>query len=402
LYHNKTNKDYMQKKFDVIIVGAGAAGLMCAIHLGIKGKRVAILDHNTKFAEKIRISGGGKCNFTNINVDAHNYISTNPYFMISALSRYTPKHFCELLDKYNIGYHEKTLGQLFCNNSSYDIINLLSFLINNYKVQRDMGVLITNITNSPTGFIVNTKTNIQYYSDALVIATGGLALPQSGATGFGYEIAKQFGLSIISPQPALVPLTMSEYDLIHFAQLSGISFSAKIAVNNISFQENVLLTHRGLSGPAILQISSYWAQGQNIVIDILPEYNLVTLLHQHKSSNKLLNNFLQQFISQRLANSICQILQLNKPISQLSNKEIAQLNQFIHNFSITPNGTLGHKKAEVTKGGVATDQLSSKTMMVNNVSGLYFIGEVVDVTGWLGGYNFQWAWSSAVACAGSI
>ncbi len=391
----------MIKKYDCIIIGAGAAGLMCAYNVGLKGKKVLLIDHSPKLAEKIRISGGGRCNFTNINTKASSYLSNNPHFCISALSRYTPNHFCELLDLHNIAYHEKTLGQLFCDNSATDIINLLDYLCTSVGVIRKMSVSINQIDKSATGFSVHSTEGITD-SEALVIATGGLAMPQVGASAFGYNIAKQFGINVIKPEPALVPLALDPNDLLKFNDLSGISFESIVSTNDISFAESTLLTHRGLSGPAILQISSYWNSGNKININMLPSQNIVELIRQHKTSTKLLSTFLHQFLTQRLSDSMCKIIGINKQICQLSNKEIAAIATFIHELSLKPTGTLGYKKAEITKGGVDTTMLSSKTMESNSVSGLYFIGEVVDVTGWLGGYNFQWAWASAYACGASI
>jgi predicted Rossmann fold flavoprotein len=391
----------MKNKYDRIIIGAGAAGMMCAYIAGLRGRKVLLIDHSHKLAEKIRISGGGRCNFTNLYTKPSSYISANPHFSISALSRYTPNHFCELLDNFNISYHEKTLGQLFCNTSSQDIINLLDFLCNSQGVVRKMSVSVDNIQKSPTGFILNTNIGI-LNSETLVIATGGLAMPQVGSTGFGYNIAKQFGLNVIKPEPALVPLAIDPNDLLNFNDLSGVSFNSCVSSDKISFLESTLLTHRGLSGPAILQISSYHQAGNAIKINMLPQVDIVESIANNKTSNKLLSTFLQQFLSQRLSDSICKIIGINKQICQLSNKEIASISNVIHHLSLKPTGTLGYKKAEVTKGGVDTTMLSSKTMEATKVSGLYFIGEVVDVTGWLGGYNFQWAWASAFACGNSL
>ena len=387
--------------YDTIIIGAGAAGLMCAAIGAKRNKKILILEHSNKLAEKIRISGGGRCNFTNIYTHHDKFISATNKFCISPLSRYTPHHFTELLDKFSIHYHEKTLGQLFCDNSAEDIINLLIFLNDENKVCRKMGVSIINIEKTLSGFSV--ATTIGYFNaNSLVIATGGLAIPQIGATGFGYDIAKQFNMNIITPKPALVPLTLSSNELQHLAQLSGISFFSQVAIGKTNFQENTLITHRGFSGPAILQISSYWDTNINININMLPNIDIKDEINNYRASNQQLENFLSKYFSQRLAKSICTIIQINKQISQLSNVEINRIHEFIHKFTITPTGTLGFKKAEVTKGGVDCKELSSKTMMSNKVEGLFFIGEVVDVTGWLGGYNFQWAWSSAFVAAQSI
>jgi predicted Rossmann fold flavoprotein len=391
----------MQKKYDVVVIGAGAAGLMCAQTAAAKGKKVALFDHSTKLAEKIRISGGGRCNFTNIYTDPTKYISNNPSFCISPLSRYTPNHFCELLDKYNITYHEKTLGQLFCDEKSEQIIDLLDFLCKQNNVVRTMGVKVEIIEQNSNGFILITNIGL-IQAEALVIATGGLSIPYIGASGFGYVIAKQFKLNVIATKPALVPLTLSAEELQNFNDLAGTSFFSRITIGKTSFEENSLITHRGLSGPAILQISSYWDKDVAIKIDLLPHSDISALLIANRSSNKLLNNFLHQFFTEKLSLSVCNMIGINKSLSQLSNKEIATINQSIHQLMITPNGTLGYKKAEVTKGGVDTLALSSKTMAVKNISNLFFIGEVVDVTGHLGGYNFQWAWASAHVCGNSI
>lgn len=387
--------------FDSIIIGAGAAGLMCAQTAGSRGKKVLLLDRSTKLAEKIRISGGGRCNFTNIYTKPECYISKNPRFCISALYRYTPTHFTEMLDKYHIAYHEKTLGQLFCNNNSEDIIHLLDQLCNTANVIRKMGVDITHIEKLPAGFEVTSNIG-RFKSETLVIASGGLAIPQIGATGFGYEIARNFGLNIITPEAALVPLTLHEEQHTYFSTLSGNSFFSQTEIGKIKFQENTLITHRGLSGPAILQISSYWHGGESIKINMLPDLNITNLINESRSSNKLLSTFLNQFFAERLATNICTMIGFDKQLSQLSNKDINLIHEFIHNFKLKPSGTLGHKKAEVTRGGVDTSELSSKTMMSNKIDGLFFIGEVVDVTGWLGGYNFQWAWASADVCGNNV
>ena len=388
-------------QYDSVVIGAGAAGLMCAWVAGSKGKKVLLLDHSAKLAEKIRISGGGKCNFTNVYTNPDNFVSHNPHFCISALSRYTPNHFTELLFKYNISYHEKTLGQLFCDNSSEDVINLLDHLCKSNNVTRKMNVTVEHIDRTPNGFKISSSIG-QFNSETLVIATGGLSIPQIGASGFGYNVAKNFGLSIIDTKPALVPLALDPEQLKYFAPLSGNSFFSETATKAISFRENTLITHRGLSGPAILQISSYWDGSDAITINMLPDLNIDELITESRNSNKLLPNYLTEFFSARLAHEICIMLNITKSLSQLTNKEISDIKNFIHNFAVKPSGTLGYKKAEVTRGGVDTKELSSKSMMANKVEGLFFIGEVVDVTGWLGGYNFQWAWASAVATANAL
>ncbi len=384
--------------YDAIIIGAGAAGLMCAAIGASRNKKILLVDHSNKLAEKIRISGGGRCNFTNIYTHHDKFLSDTNKFCVSPLSRYTPNHFTELLNKYSIGYHEKTLGQLFCNNSSEDIINLLTFLTNEHKVCRKMGVSVNTIEKTLFGFNVSTTIG-NFKANSLVIATGGLAIPQIGATGFGYNVAKQFNINVITPKPALVPLALSPNQLQYLSPLSGTSFLSKTAIQKINFQENTLITHRGLSGPAILQISSYWDGGVDIIIDMLPNLDIRNEINNQRPSTQQLEKFLSQYFSQRLAKSICMMIQINKQISQLSNIEINKIHEFIHKFIVKPTGTLGFKKAEVTKGGVDCKELSSKTMMSNKIEGLFFIGEVVDVTGWLGGYNFQWAWSSSFVAA---
>lgn len=388
-----------KNQFDSIIIGAGAAGLMCAQLSGKTQQKVLLIDHSTKLAEKIRISGGGRCNFTNINTSPECYISQNKHFMKSALSRYTPYHFTELLDYHNIGYHEKTLGQLFCNEKSQAIIDLLYNLCIQNNVDIKLNTQILNIEKNGN-FIINTN-NGTYISEKLVIATGGLSIPQIGATGFGYNIAKQFDIDIVKTTPALVPLTLDPKDLNYFSHLSGISFDSTTTTNNQEFRENSLFTHRGLSGPAILQISSYWTSGKAIYLNMLPNIDIINNIETNRKSNKKLSSFLGQFVSERMANSLVNILNFDTNISQLNNTQIKQINELIHEYSFIPSGTEGYKKAEVTKGGISTAELNSKTMMSNKVDGLYFIGEVVDVTGWLGGYNFQWAWASAYAAAAS-
>ncbi|MEN9946344.1 MAG: hypothetical protein RLZZ293_730 [Pseudomonadota bacterium] len=393
----------MQKNssFDVIIIGAGAAGLMCAQLTGARHKRVLILDHSDKLAEKIRISGGGRCNFTNLQASPECYISQNKHFINSALSRYTPWHFCELLNQHQLSYHEKTLGQLFCNQKSQAIIDLLDFLCQQAQVIRLMSTKIFDIEKTTRGFKLETSQGT-FLSEALVIATGGLSIPQIGASSFGYQIARQFDHNIITTAPALVPLCLDKPQLDQLKDLAGVSFFSRVSNEKINFSEHSLFTHRGLSGPAILQISSYWQAGEAIEINLLPEESIFTIIQAQRSSNKLLSNFLGGYLPQRLATSLTKLLGFDPIISQLNKKQLTQISQLIHSFSIHPCGSEGYKKAEVTRGGVDTRQLNSKTMMSNQIEGLYFIGEVVDVTGWLGGYNFQWAWSSAHAVATSF
>ncbi|HLX54688.1 MAG TPA: aminoacetone oxidase family FAD-binding enzyme, partial [Aquella sp.] len=352
----------MIHKFDSIIIGAGAAGLMCAHIAGARHKKVLLLDHSHKLAEKIRISGGGRCNFTNIHTEPKSYISANPHFCISPLSNYTPYHFTGLLDQYNIPYHEKTLGQLFCDNNAEDIIGLLDYLCIANNVKRQMSVKVLNVSKIPSGFEIITDNMGIIHSETLVIATGGLSIPQIGATGFGYNLARDFGLNIIKTEPALVPLALDPEQLQYFSPLAGNSFFSQTKIDKISFLENTLITHRGLSGPAILQISSYYSGGASLQIDMLPMQDITQLINENRKSTKLLSNFLTLFFSATFAKNLCTILQLDKQLCQLSNKDINQISELVHNFTITPSGTLGYKKAEVTKGGVDTNELSSKTM----------------------------------------
>lgn len=387
--------------FDVIIIGAGAAGLMCAQLAAANNCRTLVIEHSLRLAEKIRISGGGRCNFTNLNTKPECYISNNPHFATSALSRYTPQHFCELLDWHGIGYHEKTLGQLFCDDKSQAIINLLDHLCNENNVQRKMGTSVVKIEKTALGFELDTTQGI-FTCNKLVIATGGLAIPQIGATGFGYQIAQQFEINVLPTAPALVPLTIAPQDLPDYTQLAGISFLSETSLGKIKFIENSLFTHRGLSGPAILQISSYWNPGNKITLNLLPTQDITAQIMLQRSSNKLLSNFLANYFSQKLAQSICNLLKFDIPLSQISKAQITAIDQLIHKFQICPSGSEGYKKAEVTRGGVDTNELNSKNMQSKKIDGLYFIGEVVDVTGWLGGYNFQWAWASAYAAASNF
>ncbi len=383
--------------YDVIIIGAGAAGMFAAFMAGRRGRRVLLLDHNEKIGEKIRISGGGRCNFTNLNTTPAQFISQNPHFCRSALARYTPQDFIKLLQQHGIAYHEKTLGQLFCDDSATQIIDMLRDECRQASVQWGLGVSVENINKAGDGrFILNTTRGL-FSTESLVIATGGLSIPPLGASGFGYEVAQQFALRVVAPAPGLVPLTFSAHEWQPYAELSGVSIEAEVSYQRTAFRENILLTHRGVSGPAILQISSYWQPGQALTIDLLPDINLDDFLQMQQRSDQLLSNVLAEYLPKRFAQIWCEHNNLNTPVKQLNLKTLLHVAQSLHNWQVKPAGTLGYKKAEVTLGGVDTRDLSSKTMMANAVPGLYFIGEVVDVTGWLGGYNFQWAWASGFA-----
>ena len=385
----------MSNKYDVIIIGAGAAGMMCAIESGKRGKSVLLVDHAAKIAEKIRISGGGRCNFTNINTNPKNFISQNPNFSISALNQYTPHDFIELIKKHNIAYHEKTLGQLFCDDKSQLIIDMLLSECNQANVKIKKSFVVDKVEKVNDDYIV-INNNDKYFSKSLVIATGGLSIPKIGATDFGYKIANQFNLNIVETQPALVPLTFTDEILSLCNELSGLSLNANISQGNISFEEGMLFTHRGLSGPSILQISSYWSQVDSININLCPRDNLGEILQDKKNTKPKQNiiSILCEFLPKRLAMIICDKNKFKGNISELSKQSLDKINNIINSWRVTPKGSEGYRTAEVTRGGVDTDEISSKTMMCRNHPGLFFIGEVVDVTGHLGGYNFQWAWSS--------
>ncbi len=395
-----TKKESVVSTFDVIVIGAGAAGMMCALTAAQRGRKVVILDHYAKLAEKIRISGGGRCNFTNLNTKPDNYLSHNPHFCRSALSRYTPQHFTALMDKHGIGYHEKTLGQLFCDEGSEAIISMLKKECDDAGVKWMRPCEVGEVRRS-TRFTVMTSRGL-LDAEALVIATGGLSIPKIGATPFGYKVAEQFGIPMTKLKPGLVPLTFHPEEWATYADLTGASLDAVVSFGKQRFRENLLFTHRGLSGPAILQISSYWEAGQPLSIDLLPDHDMHAVFVEHAKSKLLLSNFLAQYLPKKLADIVAsQWIEDNKPLNQYSPKVLAALAGRLKNWQVTPTGTMGYSKAEVTCGGVDTHALSSKTMEANEVPGLYFVGEVMDVTGQLGGYNFQWAWASgyAAGCA---
>ena len=385
----------MTTKFDVIIVGAGAAGMMSAIEVGKRGRKVLLVDHYKKIGEKIRISGGGRCNFTNIHTNPNKFLSQNPKFVRSALSQYTQNDFINLINKYEIKFHEKKLGQLFCDHSAQQIVELLlkECELANVTILKEF--IIKSIDKDNDQYFVSTEKD-KYSSESLIVATGGLSVPKIGATSFGYEIAKKFDHNIIETLPALVPLTFNEKILDMCKELTGLSVEAIVSFNKVLFQEGMLFTHRGLSGPSILQISSYWKQGDNIKVNLSPKLNVYQLLEQKRKLNPKFDilNIISEILPKRLAQIICSENKVSGNISELSNKILKQLSENINNWLINPTGSEGYRTAEVTLGGVNTKELSSKTMMSNKHKNLFFIGEVVDVTGHLGGYNFQWAWSS--------
>ena len=385
----------MIEKFDVVIIGAGAAGMMCAIEAGKRGRKVLLVDHAKRIGEKIRISGGGRCNFTNINSNPNKFISSNPNFCISALKQYTQNDFIGLINRHHIKFHEKKLGQLFCDESSKQIIDMLlhECKISNVILKNETPVLA--VSKIDDKYHIKSEAR-EYLCESLVIATGGLSIPKIGATDFGYKIAKQFHINVIELEPGLVPLTFQDLLLNKCKNLAGLSLEAVVSFQKKSFEEGMLFTHRGLSGPSILQISSYWKLGKDIQINLAPTKDIHMLLEERKLSNPKqdVTSIISEFIPKRLALSLCKDLKVSGRIADLSKKIIEIVSKSINQWKINPIGTEGYRTAEVTLGGVDTKELSSKTMMSNNNEGLYFIGEVVDVTGHLGGYNFQWAWSS--------
>ncbi len=390
------------EKFDTIIIGAGAAGFMCAIEAGRRGRRVALLDHAAKPAEKIRISGGGRCNFTNIHAAPKHYLSTNPHFCVSALKRYTAADFIARVAARGIAYHEKTLGQLFCDGSSKEIIDMLTDDAREAGVDLRLSTSVERVEKTADGFSLQTN-NGALICSSLVIATGGKSIPKMGATDFAYRIAQQFGLKIIEPRPALVPLTFSAGTLEETAPLSGVSTEAIVSCNGVSFREALLFTHRGLSGPSILQISSYWREGDEIAVDLAPDVDVLAhLKNARQTKGKLApQTVLSNLLPKRLADWIAARADASGRVGDYNDARLKTLAAAVKDWRVRPAGSEGWRTAEVTLGGVDTDALSSKTMEVKSVPGLYVIGEAVDVTGWLGGYNFQWAWSSGWA-AGQV
>lgn len=390
------------EKFDVIIIGAGAAGFMGAIEAGRRGRRVALLDHAAKPAEKIRISGGGRCNFTNIHAGPKNYLSQNPHFCVSALKRYAAADFIARVEARGISYHEKTLGQLFCEGSSKDIIDMLLDDARDAGVDLRLSTSVERVEKTADGFSLETN-NGSLGSTSLVIATGGKSIPKMGASDFAYRIARQFGLAIVEPRPALVPLSFSAGVLEETAPLSGVSTEAVVSCNGTSFREALLFTHRGLSGPAILQISSYWREGDEIAIDLAPDIDVLARLKDARQTKGKLapQTVLSDVLPKRLADWIAARTDASGRIGDYNDARLKALAAAVKDWRVKPAGSEGWRTAEVTLGGVDTDALSSKTMEVKTVPGLYIIGEAVDVTGWLGGYNFQWAWSSGWA-AGQV
>jgi predicted Rossmann fold flavoprotein len=401
------------ESFDVCIIGGGAAGLMCAIEAGKRGRKVVVIEHTDKLGKKILISGGGRCNFTNIHAQPRNFISRNPHFCTSALARYTPQDFIHLVERHGIAYHEKKLGQLFCDGSSRSIVTMLERECRRAGVTLRVGCALAGaspveaIEQINEGFRLHTTHGVLICS-SLVIATGGPSIPAMGATGFGYDVARRFGIALVPPKPALVPLLTNEA-LRPFGALSGISLDCEAACGDAIFRENLLFTHRGLSGPAILQVSSYWEPASStnniITVNVLPDTDIENFIQEHRYDRTTLMNTLATVLPQRFAETF--VLHTmphlaTKQFCQLSRKELSKCFDVLRAWRIVPCGTEGYAKAEVTAGGVDTNELSQKTMESRSVRGLYWIGEVVDVTGWLGGYNFQWAWSSGYVAGQAV
>jgi len=393
----------VKTNFDTIVVGAGAAGLMCAITAGQRGQQVLVLDHSEKIGEKIRISGGGRCNFTNIASTPKNFLSQNPRFCISALKRYPPQRFVDLVNRHDIKWHDKGAGQLFCDGSAKEIIAMLLEECKRANVVVESQKEITSVSKTQDRFFVDTGF-VTFTANSLVIATGGLSIPKIGATPFGHTVAKQFGHTLITPSPGLVPLTFSGELLEQIKALTGLAVDAEITFERITFKEALLFTHRGLSGPAILQISSYWQEGQPIHINMMPGLNMFEELGKARTTKgkQQVSNVLSMWLPSRLADFVCARAGLNGRLADMNNSKLQKVADTVNNWQVLPQGTEGYRTAEVTLGGINTTEISSKTMESFKVSNLYFIGEVVDVAGHLGGHNFQWAWASGHAAGEAV
>lgn len=383
------------QSYDVVVIGAGAAGMMCAIEAGKRGRSVLVLDHAAKPGEKIRISGGGRCNFTNIHTSPKNFLSGNPHFCISALSRYTQRDFIALVERHGIAYHEKTLGQLFCDGSALQIIGMLVAEMRDRSAELALSTEARDVTKTAEGFELSLSSGT-IACQSLVVACGGKSIPKMGASGFGYELATQFGLAVMETRPALVPLTFDARTLERLAPLAGNAVDAEVACGKTRFSEAMLFTHRGLSGPAILQISSYWREGDEIRIAMLPGVDVAELLRAARRVNgrQAVQTVLANHLPKRLAQAVAERTGIDGNLADLTDLRMRTVEAAVNDWRIKPAGSEGYRTAEVTLGGVDTNGLDQKTMQAKSVPGLFFIGEVVDVTGWLGGYNFQWAWSS--------
>lgn len=389
----------MAGEFDVIVLGAGAAGLMAALTAGQRGRRVLVLERANKPGKKILMSGGGRCNFTNTGAGPANFISANPHFCKSALARYTPSDFIELVERHGIAYHEKELGQLFCDDSSKQIVKLLLDECEWTGVQIRTNCETERVVHGDADFHLHTSQGV-FTAPNLVVACGGLSIPSLGGSGFGYELAKQFGHTVLPLRAGLVPLTLSGKHQERLQDLSGVAFEVEARCNDKAFRNFMLLTHRGVSGPSILQISSYWREGDDLRLDLLPGRDALAWLReqQKQRSNTDLKNVLATVLPSRFAQRLCEIWLPNRPIKQFNEPQLREIADLLRDFQLVASGTEGYRTAEVTLGGVDTDEVSSSTMQSKKAAGLYFVGEVLDVTGWLGGYNFQWAWASGRAC----
>ena len=393
----------MTDRYDLAIIGGGAAGLMCAATAGQRGLRVRVIEHANRCGKKILMSGGGRCNFTNLGTTPRQFLSANPHFCKSALARYTPQHFVELVERHRIGYHEKELGQLFCDVSSKLIVKMLLDECTLGKVRIDTGCSVQTLDRTERGFELQTSLG-PVSADKLVIASGGLSIPSMGASGFGYQIAQQFGHQLLPTRAGLVPLTLSGKHQQRWQDLSGVALPVTASCGKQRFSHDLLITHRGISGPAILQISSYWQPGDELRLDLLPGQSAIAALQQLRRDrpDAELRSVLGELLPKRFAQRLCEIWLPSRPMRQFNEPQLREVAELLQNFHLVASGTEGYRTAEVTLGGVDTRELSSSTMQSNKVEGLYFIGEVVDVTGWLGGYNFQWAWASAHACATAL
>jgi len=389
--------------FDALIIGGGAAGLMCAIAAGRHGRRVLVVEHANRVGKKILMSGGGRCNFTNLGTTAQNFLSANPHFCKSALARYTPADFVALVERHRIAYHEKELGQLFCDDSSKQIVRMLLDECDAAGVRVETSCAVEHVRKVDESFVVDTSLG-RIATAALVVATGGLSIPSMGASGFGYELARQFGHRVLPTRAALVPLTLSGRHQERMADLAGVALPVEAHCNGTAFRNAMLITHRGISGPAILQISSYWNPGDDLRLDLLPDIDAFAWLRGQQAERPAaeFRTVLADALPKRYAQRLCEYAFASKPMRQYREAELREIAAQLKDWPLVASGTEGYRTAEVTLGGVDTDELSSSTMQSRRVPGLYFIGEVVDVTGWLGGYNFQWAWASAQACGNAL
>ena len=394
----------MNRNFEVIVIGAGAAGLMCAIEAGKRNKKVLIIEHSSKIAEKIRISGGGRCNFTNLYSNSENFLSNNKHFCKSAFSKYTQNDFIDLVKKHKIKFHEKKFGQLFCDHSAKDIIEMLITECEIQKVEISLNTEIKSVIREENLYILEIENKRKFVCSSLVIATGGLSIPKIGASDYGYKIANQFNLKVTNLYPALVPLTFKD-DILEFCKsLAGVSIEASVKINKTIFNEGLIFTHRGISGPSILQISSYWKPDRSIEVNLLPLNSMDKTLKERrvKTPKQNISNVLSDFLPNKLAMAITSLLNTNQKIGEASNSTLNKISNFINKLNVLPTGTEGYRTAEVTLGGIDTNEINSATMECKKYSGLYFIGEVVDVTGHLGGHNFQWAWSSGYVAGQNV